>query len=141
MKIQDLIKKGLLKKEIPDIEKSKKSVKVAQRNVKDAELMLDVEEYNWSMVAAYMAVFHAVRALLFRDGYREKSHFALQIFLDENYSDKLGKDLIFKFDLLRNYRHRGLYNVDVEFKREDVLNAIKDSKLFINKVKEILELK
>lgn len=141
MKIQDLVKKGLLKKEFPDIEKSKKSVKVAQRNVKDAERMLDVEEYNWSMVAAYMAIFHAARALLFRDGYREKSHFALQIFLDENYSDKLGKDLIFKFDLLRNYRHRGLYNVDVEFKREDVLNAIKDSKVFINKVKEILELK
>lgn len=141
MKIQDLVKKGLLKKEFPDIEKSKKSVKVAQRNVKDAELMLDVEEYNWSMVAAYMAIFHAARALLFRDGYREKSHFALQIFLDENYSDKLGKDLIFKFDLLRNYRHRGLYNLDVEFKKEDVLTAIKDSKLFITKVKEILELK
>jgi uncharacterized protein (UPF0332 family) len=141
MKINDLIKKGLLKKEISDIEKSKKSIKVAYRNIKDAKIMFDVEEYNWSMIATYMAMFHAARALLFKDGYREKSHFAVLIFLEENYSDKLGKDLIFKFNLLRNYRHHGLYNIDIEFKKEDVLDAIKDSKYFINKVKEILELK
>ena len=39
------------------------------------------KNYKWAIIQAYYSIFHGTRALLFKAGYREESHFALKIAL------------------------------------------------------------
>ena len=67
-----------------------------------------------AIVSAYSAMFHAGRAILFRDGVMEKSHVCLIDYLRENYvpSGKLPHGLIFSMDAFREERHHVMYSLD-----------------------------
>ncbi|MCP8321946.1 MAG: HEPN domain-containing protein, partial [archaeon] len=41
-----------------------------------------------SIIASYNTVFHAARALLFKDGIKEKSHWAVARYLEYEYVNK-----------------------------------------------------
>jgi hypothetical protein len=43
----------------------------------------DNGEHKWATIQAYYAMFHAARALLYAEGYREKSHYCLSTALLE----------------------------------------------------------
>ncbi len=43
------------------------------------------DDSKWATIQAYYSMFHAARALLLADGYREKSHRALLTAIDELY--------------------------------------------------------
>jgi uncharacterized protein (UPF0332 family) len=47
----------------------------------------DNGEHKWATIQAYYAMFHAARALLYAEGYREKSHYCLSTALLELYVD------------------------------------------------------
>jgi len=85
-------------------------------------------------------MFHAARALLYRDGIQEKSHFAISIYLREKYSKELG-NLIFELDSMREQRREGIYRFEYEFSKEDCLHAIKSAREFHKQVTGILKLK
>lgn len=102
MRIEHLIEKGLLRKEAPDNAKSYQSLVVSGTKLKEAQKALNAGIFEAAIVFSYMSMFHAARALLFKDGYLEKSHFAVVVFLKEKYSPELGSSLISKFNTCRS---------------------------------------
>ena len=54
-----------------------KELEGAGYDLDKARSSLDQGDYKWSTVQAYYSMFHSARALLYSQGYREKSHSAL----------------------------------------------------------------
>jgi hypothetical protein len=70
----DCLSKGLLKRIPPSKEQGKRSFDKAQRWLDEAKTILGSKAFNSSVSAAYLAMFHSARAILFTDEFREKSH-------------------------------------------------------------------
>jgi uncharacterized protein (UPF0332 family) len=56
-----------------------KELKAARDDLAEAEINYKRSGYKWSTIQTYYAMFHAVRALLYSRGYREKSHYCLAV--------------------------------------------------------------
>ncbi|MFH1669752.1 MAG: HEPN domain-containing protein [Candidatus Woesearchaeota archaeon] len=138
MKIGQLIEKGLLRKSTPDLEKARQSLKVAKAKLEEARRSLDAKIYEGTIVFAYMSMFHAARAILFSDGYTEKSHFAVIAYLEEKHTSTLRSDMISRFNTLRSQRHECLYGLEAEFSEEDAIQSIADAKEFLRKVEQMI---
>jgi uncharacterized protein (UPF0332 family) len=54
-----------------------KEIEAAQTDLQDAHDSLQVNKFKWATIQSYYSMFHSARSLLYRKGYREKSHFAL----------------------------------------------------------------
>lgn len=85
---ESCIKEGLLRSIPPSKEKAEGSLKAALQWLEEAEKDLRGEAYNSSVLSSYLAMFHSARALLYFDGYREKSHFCIARYLEEKYVRK-----------------------------------------------------
>lgn len=68
----ECLKKGMLKPIPPDKANSENSIKKAAEWITEAEKSLKGGALKVSLYASYMAMFHAARAVLYRDGMREK---------------------------------------------------------------------
>lgn len=70
--------------------------------------------YSEAIIAAYTAMFQSARALLFKDGIFEKSHYCVIEYLKEHYVKKhlLPSDYLYAIDLYRTQRHEVLYGLD-----------------------------
>lgn len=117
MNVADCLEGGLLKKEQPDPEKAKRSLEVAMHKLGLAQREVDAGIFENAPVTAYTAMFHAARALLFRDGYKERSHYALYIYLKEKYGSKIEPKFISELNFMRMERHDAMYGLE---KREEV---------------------
>lgn len=139
MNVDDCFAQGLLKKEAPDAEKSKKSVEIASYKLGRALKLFGLKALEETIFNAYAAMFHAARALLFRDGAREKSHYAVFVYLKEKYSDRLERRFINELNALRLERHEISYGLEKpEIKEEEAAEVIKVAGDFIAAIKKIL---
>jgi len=87
----------------------------------------------------YNTVFHIARALLFKDGIKEKSHWAVARYLEYEYVNKgkLDRKILLVLDSLRDYRHESQYSVN-EFEIEiDFEDYLETCKRFIERVKQL----
>ena len=64
-----------------------KELKSAEYDLNKARLSYNEGDFKWAIVQAYYAMFHEIRALVYRKGYREKSHYALKIAFRELFVD------------------------------------------------------
>ena len=85
-------------------------------------------------------MFHAARALLYSEGYREKSHTALRIALKELFeaSGKISGELLRTFEdamLLREEADYGL-----EFSESNSVEVVKDAQHFLDMAKQLLQI-
>lgn len=83
MNIQDCIKKGHVKIIKPDRAIIGKEFKEARYDLEKAKKAGKEQDYKWSIIKCYYAMFHAARAILLQQGYQEKKHFAISIVLEE----------------------------------------------------------
>jgi len=56
-----------------------KELDVARDDLAEAEAGYERGSYKWSTIQSYYAMFHAARALLYSQEYREKSHYCLSV--------------------------------------------------------------
>ncbi len=138
MKVKELFEKRLLRKIPVDNEKVKKSLKLAAKNLQDGKDIEKTNNLNFAILAAYMSMFHAARALLYKEGVQEKSHFAVFIYLKEEHSKQIGDDLVFEFNNAREQRHESLYGLESEFNIKDTNHIIKVAKQFLKKIRNII---
>ncbi|MCK4491986.1 MAG: HEPN domain-containing protein [Candidatus Altiarchaeales archaeon] len=66
-----------------------KELKGSEYDLGRARNSLAEEDYKWGIVQSYYSIFHAVKALVFSKGYREKRHYCRLIafkalFVDED---------------------------------------------------------
>ena len=140
MNIEDCLEEGLLKKVPPNKDKAIKSLEKSKHLLELAESELNNGFYESAIVSAYMSVFHAARAILFRDGFKERSHYALYVYISEKYEGKIEKWLINELNALRLQRHELMYDIEksVEVLEEDANTALNIAKEFLKSVKKIL---
>ena len=140
MDLNDCLEKGLLKKDYPDKEKSKKSLETADNKLVLAKKLFNFDILEETFTNCYAVMFHAARALLFKDGFREKSHYGLFVYIKEKYSDHLEKRFINELNSLRLERHEinyGLENIHLE--KSDAEVVLKIAEEFITAVRKIIK--
>lgn len=141
MEYQDCIKKRLLRKEKADPEKSKRSLEIAERKLAEAKESMVHGIGSAAVILSYTSIFHAARALLFRDGYVEKSHACIATYLKEAYVNegKLGQKYLRILKETRFERHEALYGLEIEIPAAEVEHAISAAKEFLAEIRKILE--
>lgn len=138
---KDCISKGLLRKIPSSEEKAKNSIKVAIEWLDEAEKSLAAGAINSSLLCSYLSMFHSARAILFHDGYREKSHYCVARYLEENYVKKglLEAKWVELLDHHRDLRHMSQYSVESFATGEEAENALETAKEFLERMKKLLE--
>lgn len=134
-------KKGLLRKVEPSRTKSKQSLNEATKWLKETTTNLESGAYNSAQLSVYLVFFHSARAVLFRDGIREKSHYCLGIYLDLAYHKKglLEEEYILLFNRMRTARHQQQYSFHTKPTMEELIETIKSARDFKGKISSLLE--
>ncbi len=85
-------------------------------------------------------MFHAARALLFKDGHKERSHYALCIYVKERYGTKIEMKYIHELNTLRMQRHDIMYGLEErpEIMEIETESAISVATGFLGAVKKLL---
>lgn len=139
MNVKECLERGLLKNDKPSIEKAKKSIEIALSKLDKSRELIKLEIMDMSQINCYSAMFHSARALLFRDGFKERSHYAIYVYLREKYSDSIELKFLNELNVLRLDRHEIFYGLDeITFDKEDIKKTIKLCEEFIENVKRLL---
>lgn len=139
MNVEDCLAEGLLKKDVVSPEKAERSMIKAEEKLELAKREKTAEIFESSIIAAYSSMFHAARALLFRDGYKEKSHYGLFVYIKEKYSEGLEPRFINELNNLRLERHNLLYGLEKsEIRETESGNTIGIASDFLESVRKLL---
>ncbi len=87
MSYSDCFERKLLRKTPIGDEEIQNQVEIAQRYIEKAERICERELFDISFLTAYISLFHSARALLYKKGYKERSHFCLFEFVKNEFAD------------------------------------------------------
>jgi len=115
-----------------------KEIRSASDDLEDAKLGLTHGRAKWSTIQAYYSMFHGARALLYSRGYREKSHYCLEVALRELFVDRsiLEGSFVNAFASAMRLRESADYRDD--YSEEGAIALIETASSFLDKVKRIL---
>lgn len=139
MNREDCFRQGLLRIVEPSLTKSKESIVEAKEWLSEARKNTEAEAYKSAISSIYLALFHSARAVLFRDGVREKSHYCVGIYL-EKYVEQgvLEEDWVLIFDRMRSARHTDQYSFRMHPSKEEVESGIDIAEKFITRMEKLL---
>ena len=136
-------KQCLENKKIVSFAKGKRLVKkefsVARSDLSDARAGYENERYKWSTIQGYYAMFHAARALIYSQGYREKSHYCLAVALRVLFVDEGKMDAQLVRDFLNAMNLRESADYEAEFSQSGAEVVIASAKKFIEQAATILD--
>lgn len=139
MDVRECLERGLLKADVPDNRKAQRSLIVARLRLSKAARLIAAGFFDDAIVNAYSAMFHAGGALLFKDGFREKSHYGLYVYVSERYKDRLEPRFISELDSLRLERHEIMYSLDAKSIPQNETKAVlKVAKDFVAAIEKII---
>ena len=132
--------RGLLRKVPASNDKAMQSLAQAREWVTEAGYDCDAGSLRSALMAAYMGYFHAARAVLFRDGVREKSHYCIGVYLD-SYREKglLEDEWVLQFDHMRGLRQSDQYSLDARPTLAEVRQSVADASIFIERIERLLK--
>ena len=139
--IDDCFKFRMLKRIESNSEKSQKSMEIARFNLKEAEYVSkqpDEHFFKYLILSSYLAIFHAARAVLYKDGIQEKSHYAIYVYLKEKYSKVTPLSVLNLFNIHRIERHEAMYGLEYKPDEEDCDVALRDAKIFVKAMEDLL---
>ena len=136
MKLQDCFKEGLLRKTKPSKQYATKSLETSLIYIKNAKDNLKMKNNNLVIFCSYTAMFHSARALLFKDGIKERSHLCIVSYIRETYPRL--RRLSNQLDAYRRNRHNTLYALDFLISEYEAQQAIEDAELFYKQIKDII---
>ena len=116
-----------------------KEISVAQSDLFDAKAGCENERYKWSTIQAYYAMFHAARALIYSEGYREKSHYCLAVALRALFVDKKTMDAQLVRDFLNAMNLREAADYESDFSQAGAKAVIASADKFIEQAITILD--
>lgn len=114
-----------------ELETAQEDLKVAQESVKRGN-------DKWATVQAYYAMFHTARALLYSQGYREKSHYYLIVAIKSIFveSGELDVRFVEAFQTAKVLRENADY--ENEFSMESARELVEKSEQFLALAQVIL---
>ena len=134
--IDDCFRRGL-RRASPDSDSAKRSILTAQKHLKDADTIFRAKVYSSTIICSYEAMFHAARAILFKDGVKEHSHVCIPIYLKDAYPDLESYANV--LDTYRIYREKVAYGLDVEILEKDARDAIENAREFVELMSSIIK--
>ena len=139
-RLDECYERGLLRKVAASNDKAMQSLAQAREWVTEAGYDCDAGSLRSALMAAYMGYFHAARAVLFRDGIREKSHYCIGVYL-ESYREKgLLEDVwVLQFDHMRGLRQSDQYSLDARPTLAEVRQSVTDAGIFIDRIEHLLK--
>jgi uncharacterized protein (UPF0332 family) len=138
--IDDCFLRGGLRKVEPSQTKSEQSLHQAGDWLSEAEKNLEAQALRSAISSAYLAVFHSARAVLFRDGVREKSHYCIGLYLQSYVEDGiLEEDWPMLFDRIRSVRHADQYSFMALPTEEEVQASIDLAERFMERMERLLK--
>jgi uncharacterized protein (UPF0332 family) len=136
MDVSDCFSQGLLKKTKPSADTARKSFQIAEDTLLKAKDNYKMGYFDVTVVLCYTAMFHAARAVLFRDGVKERSHVCIVLYLKNKYPDLMTYANM--LDSYRYSRHTTLYGLDIITKDADATTATRSAEEFISKMRNFL---
>lgn len=133
MKLAECFQKSLLKRTSPDMENAIRSLELSKSNIEDAIENMFIHRYRVVAISSYSAMFHTARAILFRDGIKERSHECIPVYLKEKYPEL--ETLANILDSYRRFRHDAIYGLDFVMDEEEAQAALDSAKEFLEKIR------
>lgn len=135
------IKDELLRKIPASKEKAEGSIKTAFKWLEESEKNIQIEAFRSSLVSSYLAMFHSSRAILFLDGYREKSHYCIARYIEEKYAKNglIEQKFIELLDYYRDLRHNDQYSTSFTATKEDAESALQKAKEFVERMNKLFD--
>lgn len=100
----------MLRKTAPSLSQAISSLEKAGQALDDAEANLNQGRYDATILLAYMSLLCASKAILFKDGVREKSHICISRYLEASHRHEIGPRTIRLLDSFREERHEVQYS-------------------------------
>ena len=137
----ECLRKGLLIKIPKSSKKAEQSIKTADKWLEEAEKNLQNESFNSCLLGSYLAMFHSARAILWFDGFREKSHACIGRYLQAIYVKKglLEQKWVDMFDHYRDLRHTDSYSVSFYATKEECEGALDVANDFVKVLSNLLD--
>ncbi len=141
MNVEECLEQGLLAKTVPDSKKAFSSIEMAKHKLDLAETEFDNKLFESSIISAYASMFHSARSLLFKDGFKERSHFAIYVYVNEKYSNKIERKYLSELNSLRLQRHDLMYGLErnTEAQESNADTAIKMANGFLQAIEKIVK--
>ncbi len=141
---EDCMRKGLLRPMPPDMRKAENSLRISGMKLEAAKKELGYGLFEGAFITAYTSMFHAARALLFRDGFKERSHYCIFLYVSEKYRGKIEMKYINELNSLRMIRHKVMYGDEDEVRmreveEEEAKSSVKMAEGFLESVRKIIE--
>lgn len=139
--LDDCFKKRLLIKTRPEKDLALKSLNQAEFFLNEAKELLKLAKERMAIISLYNAYFHTARALLFKDGVKERSHFCIARYIEEIYVKKRRLDprYVAALDMTRDWRQEIQYSVEQVTITIDLQRMIKTCQKFLDDVSKLLE--
>jgi len=140
MKLDKLLELGLIRRIPKSKEEAEESIKTAKVWLKEAENNFKNRSLRSCVLVSYLAMFHAARAILFADGFREKSHFAMARYLEDKYVNKglLEDKWVKLLDYYREMRHGDQYSTSFFVTEKEVQSALESAVSFVERMRKLL---
>ena len=132
---KECVEKGLLRRIPPSREKAVQSIEKAKQLLEEAKASLEEERINSAIIVAYLAIFHAARAVLFKDGYREKSHECVIRYLEEKHPE-ISRGQIEALEKYKSERTHTQYDVAYTPNEEQAEKMMHFTEKFIQTIEE-----
>lgn len=136
--LEGCMEKGLIRKIPASREHALASFGKAEDMLNDAKANLGEERFDAAALLGYVSILNCARALLFRDGYTEKSHYCIARYLEAKYSRELGVGTILEIDSFRQLRHEVQYSAAYSASESEAKKALDFVQEFLGRVETLL---
>ncbi|MBF0118907.1 MAG: HEPN domain-containing protein [Desulfobacterales bacterium] len=118
-------------------------LKRSNDSFEEAKILSSAEHWNACVNRLYYACFYAVSALLSIDNLSSSKHTGIRSFFNQFYvkTEKISKDNASIYNDLFQLRQEGDYFDFLEFKESQVKPLIADVDMFLENIKQIIEIK
>jgi len=138
MDIQECLEKRYLIKEEVRKDLIDKEIKECNYDLGKAKETFSSGDHKWSIVQCYYSMFHSAKAVCFKQGYREKRHFAVLIVLEDlNKKGKLEVRFVNDFGAAISAREGADYRY--AYSEERAEQSLKMAEEFNKRMKELLK--
>jgi uncharacterized protein (UPF0332 family) len=139
--IDKLLEEGLLRKIPVSKEKAEESLRTAESWIDEAKNNLHSNAFRSCIISSYLAMFHSARGVMFGDGFREKSHFAVARYLENKYVRKnlLEQKSVELLDHYRETRHDDQYSTSFFATEDDAGKAINSAIAFVTRIRNLVK--
>lgn len=118
---------------------AQKSLNRALKVLEDVPKALSVNLLELAEQRLYQAVFHGVKALLYRDGIKERSHYCVGLYFKETYKNSVSPELSTLLDRLRDIRHESQYGLESPLiADEDIKNWMREAQELLKVIQKLL---